>query len=452
MNTNRPKNDMQQDPHPWIPVSQSLPPDGVEVEAKYHAGNISVRWDGLNFVLSSSGLARLNWPTHWRHILPAKESSPQASPSPAEAVTPGKAAFDKWCNFSGLVVDYWDAVAQAAIAAHIAQARWPTAMEILRAINAGSIGGMRALFASDTERQVQEAVAYWKGVAVTNENGAAALEKVVERKDREITDLREQLASANQNDMTCLNCLDKDKELEILRSSLAAEKESHRKTHVLLGDQIHDLRKALAAAQQSEKNAWANQGRFCREINIIGKEIIGPRINAFKGDCVAPDAVTRENRLLIERIEKERDELKSWKEEAEGELLKRGKAGGELADMHLDLVKERDELAAWKNSQLTVTAWWSEIDAYIQAEASNQGLIGERVAYVALKWLKERDELRARLEEKDIWLRAIERESTCAMSRDQARKALLENEPFTKTEAKPALPADWPTRESLEKW
>lgn len=56
--------------------------------------------------------------------------------------------------------------------------------------------------------------------------------------------------------------------------------------------------------EQEAKSAWANRERFCTEINIIGREIVGPRIGAWKGEVsCAPDAVTRETRLLIESLE-----------------------------------------------------------------------------------------------------------------------------------------------------
>jgi hypothetical protein len=61
----------------------------------------------------------------------------------------------------------------------------------------------------------------------------------------------------------------------------------------------------LEYSQQETKAAFANRDRFCHEINIIGKNIIGPRINAFNCDNVAPDAVTRETRLLLMRMDQQ---------------------------------------------------------------------------------------------------------------------------------------------------
>lgn len=69
--------------------------------------------------------------------------------------------------------------------------------------------------------------------------------------------------------------------------------------------------KALKQAESREQAAWANRDRWAKEITIIGKEIVGPRIGAFKSDSVAPEAVTRETRNLIERLEKEITSLRA---------------------------------------------------------------------------------------------------------------------------------------------
>lgn len=74
---------------------------------------------------------------------------------------------------------------------------------------------------------------------------------------------------------------------------------------------IFRLEKALEAARRQTEGAWQNRNHFCREINIIGKEIIGPRIGSFNGDACAPEAVTRETLKLLERYENEIAELRS---------------------------------------------------------------------------------------------------------------------------------------------
>lgn len=73
---------------------------------------------------------------------------------------------------------------------------------------------------------------------------------------------------------------------------------------------IFRLEKALAESKERERGAWANRNRFCRAINVIGKEIVGPRISSFKGDCCSEDAVVRETRMLIEKLEAENAELR----------------------------------------------------------------------------------------------------------------------------------------------
>ena len=67
----------------------------------------------------------------------------------------------------------------------------------------------------------------------------------------------------------------------------------------------NELEQQLEEARASANSAWENRNHFCKEINIIGKNIIGPRIGSFQGDCCAPEAVTRETRLLIESLEKQ---------------------------------------------------------------------------------------------------------------------------------------------------
>lgn len=71
------------------------------------------------------------------------------------------------------------------------------------------------------------------------------------------------------------------------------------------------LEKELAASRRQTESAWSNRNRFCHAINVIGKEIVGPRINAFKGDCCSEEAVVRETRKLIESLEKEIGELQA---------------------------------------------------------------------------------------------------------------------------------------------
>lgn len=73
---------------------------------------------------------------------------------------------------------------------------------------------------------------------------------------------------------------------------------------------IFRLEKQLIAVQREADGAWTNRNLFCRHINIIGKEIIGPRIGSFQGDCCSPEAVSRETRNLIEKLEAENAELR----------------------------------------------------------------------------------------------------------------------------------------------
>lgn len=73
---------------------------------------------------------------------------------------------------------------------------------------------------------------------------------------------------------------------------------------------IFRLQKALDWQKRQTEGAWSNRNRFCHAINVIGKEIVGPRINSFKGDCCSEDAVVRETRKLIEKLEAENAELR----------------------------------------------------------------------------------------------------------------------------------------------
>lgn len=57
----------------------------------------------------------------------------------------------------------------------------------------------------------------------------------------------------------------------------------------------------LAAENERTEAAWANRNRFCKHINIIGHEVLG-----FKSDSCAPDAVSRETKVLVDKL---RDEL-----------------------------------------------------------------------------------------------------------------------------------------------
>lgn len=48
-----------------------------------------------------------------------------------------------------------------------------------------------------------------------------------------------------------------------------------------------------------------NRDLFCGAINTIGRDIVGPRINAFQHDNCSAEAVVRETRNLIEKLETE---------------------------------------------------------------------------------------------------------------------------------------------------
>ncbi len=58
-------------------------------------------------------------------------------------------------------------------------------------------------------------------------------------------------------------------------------------------------------------------------------------------------------------------------------------------------------LAKWKREQLEVSAWWSTLEDYVRKH--REARLGQNVSAIALRWLQERDELRAQLER----LRAI---------------------------------------------
>jgi hypothetical protein len=72
--------------------------------------------------------------------------------------------------------------------------------------------------------------------------------------------------------------------------------------------------------------------------------------------------------------------------------------GDVLAAAELDALRaERDALAAWKKDQLTVTAWWAEIDTFVRAHPDCP--LGCHVSKRALEMLQERDALRHDLEQ-----------------------------------------------------
>jgi hypothetical protein len=73
---------------------------------------------------------------------------------------------------------------------------------------------------------------------------------------------------------------------------------------------IFRLHKALEESRRREEGAWTNRNHYCTHINIIGTEILGPRLNSFKGGNCSPEAVSRETRNLIERLEAENSELR----------------------------------------------------------------------------------------------------------------------------------------------
>lgn len=73
---------------------------------------------------------------------------------------------------------------------------------------------------------------------------------------------------------------------------------------------IFRLQKTLNWQKRQTEDAWSNRNRFCHAINVIGKKIIGPRIGSFKDDNCSEDAVVRETRKLIEKLEAENVELR----------------------------------------------------------------------------------------------------------------------------------------------
>lgn len=66
---------------------------------------------------------------------------------------------------------------------------------------------------------------------------------------------------------------------------------------------------------------------------------------------------------------------------------------------------EREALACWKTEQLTVTAWWAEIDDYCRKHP--EILLGDSVSAFALRLIKERDALSA------DWQRVIKEVLAC---------------------------------------
>jgi len=156
------------------------------------------------------------------------------------ALTPGEAAHQEYGTINGVAPtiwpliankDQWERAAQAAISAHLAQIKGPSAEEIDHPLH-----------------------------RLLNEPCYGRLEAIPELRRIFAADKAAELAARDQR---------------------------------------------IAELWQEKESAWANRNRFCNEINTIGKEIIGPRIGSFKGDCVAPDAVTREIKLLLERMDKQ---------------------------------------------------------------------------------------------------------------------------------------------------
>lgn len=84
---------------------------------------------------------------------------------------------------------------------------------------------------------------------------------------------------------------------------------------------IFRLEKDLAWSRRQTESAWNNRNRFCHAINVIGKEIVGPRIDSFKGDCCSEDAVVRETRKLIEKLEAENAELRRALDSANDQVV-----------------------------------------------------------------------------------------------------------------------------------
>lgn len=61
---------------------------------------------------------------------------------------------------------------------------------------------------------------------------------------------------------------------------------------------------------------------------------------------------------------------------------------GAIQDRINALVEQRDILAQWKHEQLTVTAWWDEVDKFVRD--SGECKLGEAVAKAALRMLQRR--------------------------------------------------------------
>jgi hypothetical protein len=104
---------------------------------------------------------------------------------------------------------------------------------------------------------------------------------------------------------------------ENLYASVAVSVQSLRQS---LADSEVTYAEQLANAKADAEAAWINRDHLCHHINIIGKEVLGPRINAFKGVCCAPEAVSCEARNLVERLEAERDSLRKHLQKAEPAL------------------------------------------------------------------------------------------------------------------------------------
>lgn len=62
-----------------------------------------------------------------------------------------------------------------------------------------------------------------------------------------------------------------------------------------------------------------------------------------------------------------------------------------------ELKQERDFLAEWRRQQLTVTAWWAEIDAAVRKRKDIR--IGELVSAKAIELIEERDKFATLAEE-----------------------------------------------------
>jgi len=74
---------------------------------------------------------------------------------------------------------------------------------------------------------------------------------------------------------------------------------------------IFRLEKALKESRRQTEGAWTNRNHYCEHINIIGREILGPRLgHAHPWTNCSPEAVSRETRKLIEKMEAENAELR----------------------------------------------------------------------------------------------------------------------------------------------